>query len=127
MSEAMKKSSSQAEPPAPPIMVGQASAQCHIVFARPANPAEAVGRTPWSARDALVPHPEQRFPHLASCEQADGGGGRGPGGPPDALVPHPEQRFQHLASCEQADGGVGRGPGGPPHHLAGAFLSILKP
>src|ERR1017187_7959473 len=95
MSEAMKKSSSQAEPPAPPIMVGQASAQCHIVFARPANPAEAVGRPPVPAR------------------------------PP--LVPQPDQRFQHLASCEQADGGVGRGPGGPPHHLAGAFLSILKP
>ena len=34
-----------------------------------------VGRTPWSARDALVPHPE-------ACEQADEGVGRGPGGPP---------------------------------------------
>src|ERR1035441_10341186 len=86
MLEAVKKSSSQAKPPAPPMMVGQASAQCHIVFARATNSAEAVGRTPWSARDALVPHPEQRYRHLASCEQADGGVGRGPGGPPHHLA-----------------------------------------
>src|ERR1022692_4095580 len=37
------------------------SAQCRILFARAANSAEVVGRTPWSARDALVPLPEQRY------------------------------------------------------------------
>ena len=40
-----------------------------------------VGRTTWSARDALVPLPEQRYQHLAGLGQADGGVGRGPGGP----------------------------------------------
>jgi hypothetical protein len=38
------------------------------------------GRTPWSARDALVPRPEPRH------EQADGGVGRGPGGLPLNLL-----------------------------------------
>ena len=38
-----------------------------------------VGRTPGSARDALVPQPVQRYQHLAGCQQADGGVGRGPG------------------------------------------------
>jgi WD40 repeat protein len=39
---------------------------------------ETVGRTPWSARDPLVPLPEPgTAPH-----QADQGVGRGPGGPP---------------------------------------------
>ena len=47
-----------------------------------ASLAEVVGRTPWSARDALVPLPEQRYQHIARREQADGGVGRGPGGPP---------------------------------------------
>src|ERR1035438_1423924 len=51
-------------------------------FAGTANPAEVVGRTPWSARDALVPLPGQRYRHLARRERADGGVGRGPGGPP---------------------------------------------
>ena len=41
-----------------------------------------VGRTPGSARDALVPLPGQRRQHLTRREQADGGVGRGPGGPP---------------------------------------------
>ena len=41
-----------------------------------------VGRTPRSARDALVPQPEQRHQHLTRREQADEGVGRGPGGPP---------------------------------------------
>jgi GT2 family glycosyltransferase/glycosyltransferase involved in cell wall biosynthesis len=50
-----------------------------------ANPAEMVGRTPRSARDALVPQPEQRDRHLVRREQADGGVGRGPGGPPHRL------------------------------------------
>ena len=64
------------------------SAQCHLVFDRAANSAESVGRTPWSARDALVPLPEQRYQHLAGLEQADEGVGRGPGGPP-----HPQGRM----------------------------------
>jgi hypothetical protein len=38
-----------------------------------------VGQTPWSARDALVPQPEQRYQHPAKREQADGGVGRSPG------------------------------------------------
>ncbi|MGA3018739.1 MAG: hypothetical protein ABSF62_16585, partial [Bryobacteraceae bacterium] len=38
------------------------------------------GRTPWSARDALVPQPEQE------CKQAGEGAGRGPGGPPSILL-----------------------------------------
>src|ERR1035438_3499235 len=44
-----------------------------------------VGRTPWSARDALVPPPEQRYQLPARRKQADGGVGRGPGGPPHHL------------------------------------------
>jgi hypothetical protein len=47
-----------------------------------ANSAEMVGWTPWSARDAPVPQPEQRYQHVARRGQADGGVGRGPGGPP---------------------------------------------
>src|ERR1035438_6543067 len=43
--------------------------------AKAVDPDELVGRTPWSARDALVPPPEVR-------QQAHGGVGRGPGGPP---------------------------------------------
>src|ERR1035441_9633776 len=43
------------------------------------NAAEVVGQTPWSARDARVPQPEQRYQHRARREQADGGVGRGPG------------------------------------------------
>jgi cytochrome c oxidase assembly protein subunit 15 len=64
------------------LWMQRASAQCHILSATPANPQDAVGRTPWSARDALVPLPERRDQHLAECQQADGGVGRGPGGPP---------------------------------------------
>src|ERR1017187_3252739 len=30
-----------------------------------------IGQTPWSARDALVPQPEQRYQHPAKREQAD--------------------------------------------------------
>src|ERR1035441_8395670 len=86
MSEAVKKSSSQAKPPAPPMMVGQASAQYHIVFARATNSAEAVGRTPWSARGAPVPHPEKRKRAICKLQTADGGVGRGPGGPPHHLA-----------------------------------------
>src|ERR1035438_9199648 len=58
------------------------SVQCHILFAKAENSVEVVGRTPWSARDALVPLPEQRYQHLARREQADGGVGRGQEGPP---------------------------------------------
>ena len=54
--------------------------------AGPRAAAEFVGQTPWSARDALVPRPEQRYRHSAKREQADGGVGRSPGG-----LPH-EQR-----------------------------------
>src|SRR5450631_86344 len=43
---------------------------------------QMVGRTPWSARDALVPLPGQRYQDHAERQQADGGVGRGPGGPP---------------------------------------------
>ena len=43
---------------------------------------ESVGQTPWSARDALVPRPEQRYQDTAKHEQADGGAGRSPGGLP---------------------------------------------
>jgi hypothetical protein len=58
------------------------SAPRRKVLARGTNPALLVGRTPWSARDALVPPPAQRDQHLAKRKQADGGVGRGPGGPP---------------------------------------------
>jgi hypothetical protein len=57
-------------------------AQCHIVFPIPGMLQEFVGRTPWSARDALVPQPEQRYQHPAKRQQADGGVGRSPGGLP---------------------------------------------
>src|ERR1035441_6622930 len=43
------------------------------------------GGESWSARDALVPHPEHRHQHFGWCQQADGGVGRGPGGPPHHL------------------------------------------
>src|ERR1035438_799707 len=43
---------------------------------------QMVGRTPWSARDALVPLQGLRYQHHAERQQADGGVGRGPGGPP---------------------------------------------
>src|SRR5450759_2412630 len=63
-------------------------------FSTIGNAAEVVGQTPRSARDALVPHPEQRGQRLAGCEQADGGVGRGPGGPPHDLCrrPAPKKR-----------------------------------
>ena len=51
-------------------------------FPNNGNAAEFVGQTPWSARDALVPRPEQRYQHPAKREQADGGVGRSPGGLP---------------------------------------------
>src|ERR1039457_1509481 len=41
--------------------------------------ARMVGRTPWTARDAPVPRPGQRYEHLEGCQLADGGVGRGPG------------------------------------------------
>src|ERR1017187_10061446 len=50
--------------------------------------AELVGQTPLSARDALVPLPEQRYRHPEKREQADGGVGRSPGG-----LPHRQCRF----------------------------------
>src|ERR1039457_6908617 len=56
------------------------SAQCHIAFPVTGMRQEFVGQTPWSARDALVPRPEQRYQHSAKREQADGGVGRSPGG-----------------------------------------------
>jgi hypothetical protein len=55
---------------------------------------QMVGRTPWSARDALVPLPGQRYQHHAERQQADGGVGRGPGGPPHHL---PEGGFSNLS------------------------------
>src|ERR1017187_980291 len=51
-------------------------------FPNTGNAAEFVGQTPWSARDALVPRPEQPYQHPAKREQADGGVGRSPGGLP---------------------------------------------
>src|ERR1035441_3313633 len=57
-----------------------------LVFPKTANPAQTVGRTPWSGcllgQDALVPRLEQLGQHHAKRAQADGGVGRGPGGPP---------------------------------------------
>src|ERR1035438_1993697 len=59
---------------------------------------QMVGRTPWSARDALVPLPGQRYQHHAKRQQADGGVGRGPGGPPHHFLRvvfrpcHPSQK-----------------------------------
>ena len=44
-------------------------------------PRDLVGRTPRSARDALVPLPGQRYQHHAERQQADEGVPRGPGGP----------------------------------------------
>ena len=51
-----------------------------LSFLRTADPAEFVGRTPWSARDALVPLYANDIRHLQR-KQADEGVGRGPGGP----------------------------------------------
>src|ERR1039458_3681534 len=55
-------------------------------FPNNGNAAEFVGQTPWSARDALVPRPEQRYQHPAKREQADGGVGRSPGGLPHIIA-----------------------------------------
>src|ERR1039458_7968120 len=56
-------------------------------FPNNGNGAEFVGQTPWSAPDALVPRPEQRYQHPAKQEQADGGVGRSPG-----RLPHDQCR-----------------------------------
>src|ERR1017187_4740503 len=45
------------------------------------------GQTPWSARDALVTLPEQRYRHPAKRAQADGGVGLSPG-----VLPHDQCR-----------------------------------
>jgi hypothetical protein len=45
--------------------VARLSAQCHLVVARAANPAEVVGWASWSGcplgQDAPVRHPEKRY------------------------------------------------------------------
>src|ERR1035441_1513472 len=57
----------------------QAARQLRVESFVPAGyAAEMVGRTPWPARDALVPLLE-KHQRPAGCEQADGGVGRGPG------------------------------------------------
>ena len=48
--------------------------------------APIVGRTPWSARDPLVPLFPVTAQVLASAKKADEGVGRGPGGPPHRLL-----------------------------------------
>src|ERR1035441_7673734 len=53
--------------------VGQVVNPLPLVFPPMGNAAGVVGQPPWSARDAPVPHLEQRGQHLAACEQADGG------------------------------------------------------
>jgi FkbH-like protein len=60
-----------------------------------------VGRTPWSARDALVPQPEQWSQHLGGGQQADGGVGRGPGGPPHQFRPDYGRMASDLRTPEQ--------------------------
>src|ERR1017187_6221753 len=50
--------------------------------------ARMVGRTPWTARDAPVPRPGQRYEHLEGCQLADGGVGRGPGLPTNPAAFH---------------------------------------
>jgi len=49
-------------------------------------PLVLVGRTPWSARDALVPLPDHWRRPPVRYEEADQGFGRGPGGPPHHSV-----------------------------------------
>jgi len=71
-------------------MATQSGMRCLIALDGLEPPAELlaalVGRTPWSARDALVP----RQP-CAEPEQADEGVGRGPGGPPYQRIFRPEE------------------------------------
>src|ERR1035438_10656641 len=78
-------------PPPTPAPIGTPSAARCSWNPKPGNrkpgtgaktPRLLGGRTPWSARDALVPPPGQRHQHLAGHQQADEGVGRGPGGPP---------------------------------------------
>src|ERR1035441_3849210 len=46
--------------------------QCHLIWPRDGNAAALVGRTPWSARDALVPHSAQRYQSLAGRKRPTG-------------------------------------------------------
>src|ERR1017187_3360212 len=85
------------------------------------TPPQFGGRTPWSARDALVPPPEPPRQPPAQREQADGGVGRWSARPP--LFPPPKRRRQPPANRERADGGVGRGPAGPPSHSCRSLSS----
>ena len=84
-------------------------------FPNTGNAAEFVGRTPWSARDALVPQPEQRYQHPAKREQADGGVGRSPGG-----LPHDQCR------CVVVRKLCGIGQDCPPHNCC-QFLQETGP
>src|ERR1035438_7197356 len=65
---------------APVLLAMSIIFDCIISDVRPGK--GGAGRTPWPARDAPIPLPEQRHQHLAGRKQADGGVARGPGGPP---------------------------------------------
>src|ERR1019366_9462354 len=77
-----------------------------------------VGRTPWSARDALVPQPEQWGQYLAGCQQADGGVGRGPGGPPHQTCRCPSRG---------KTSGIGLAARPPTDTVAGTSLRFAAP
>jgi hypothetical protein len=77
-----------AKPPAPPTQnqhitgtVGQAFSPMSLGFPKIANPAQIVGRTPWSARVPLDPLLANGI-SIIRPGQADEGVGCGPGGPP---------------------------------------------
>jgi hypothetical protein len=65
------------------------SAQCRILFPSPGFRNKLVGRTPWSARDALVP-PVREESVDCDYREADQGVGRGRGRPPHYLCNCPE-------------------------------------
>ena len=73
----------------PILAAGGLSAQCRILFPPLGFPNQLVGRTPWSARDALVPPvPEESIG--GDGREADQGVGRGRGRPPHNLCYCPE-------------------------------------
>src|SRR5271169_6031568 len=77
--------------------VGQASAQCHLLC----DSAYLVGRTPRSARDALVPLLPMEIEIRVYAKKADGGVGRGPGGPP-----HRQSKRHWASACANLQRGA---------------------
>src|ERR1017187_3044588 len=101
---------------------------------------QVVGQTPWSARDALVPQPEQRYQHHVNASRPTGASAADQGSAPQfvqmfsggktkwhwvgnrrgAAIGKSRQAGYHpalISLIRLRDEGVPRGPGGPPSNL----------